>query len=158
LNPDFHAVLSEFSGERVEFLVVGAFALAAHGIPRATGDIDLWIRMEPDNARRVWRALARFGAPLVDVSEADFLTPDTVIQIGVPPSRIDVLTSIDGVEFTSAWERRVTVDVGGLVVPVIGREDLMHNKSAAGRPQDVADVARLRATGPVRKSDDRHGG
>lgn len=148
LNPDFREVLSEFAAERVEFVVVGAFALAAHGLPRAT-DIDLWVRPDQENAQRVWRALARFGAPVTEITPDDFAVPEMVVQIGVPPSRIDVLTSIDGVGFAEAWEERASIFVDGVEIPVIGREHLIRNKTAAGRPQDLADLARLRAlSGP----------
>ena len=152
LNPDFREVLSEFAAERVEFVVVGAFALAAHGLPRATAHIDLWVRPDQENAQRaqrVWRALARFGAPVTEITPDDFAVPEMVVQIGVPPSRIDVLTSIDGVGFAEAWEKRASIFVDGVEIPVIGREHLIRNKTAAGRPQDLADLARLRAlSGP----------
>ena len=102
LNPDYRDILSIFAEEQVKFLLVGAYALAAHGYMRATGYIDLWIRAEPANARRVMRALARFGTPLSQVTEADFSKPEIVFQIGLEPQRIDILTLIDGVEFTQA--------------------------------------------------------
>src|SRR4051794_38964480 len=106
LNPDFQDILSAFCDERVEFMVVGAYALAFHGFPRATGDIDLWIRRSDENARRVWRALIRFGAPLFDLTIDNLKTPDLALQIGLAPRRIDILTSIDGVEFDEAWPHR----------------------------------------------------
>jgi len=133
LNPDFLDILSAFSEERVEFLVVGAYALAVHGLPRATGDIDLWVRPTRDNARRVRAALARFGAPIGNLSEQDLVTRGTVFQIGVAPRRIDVLTSIDGVEFDEAWAARTMTRVGGVDIPVIGRAELIRNKKATGR-------------------------
>jgi hypothetical protein len=143
LNPDFQEILSTFSDERVEFLLVGAYAVAAHGIPRATGDIDLWIRPTPDNARRVWSALEIFGAPLSRFSPADFKKTGQVIQIGVAPGRIDLLTSIDGVEFDDAWHDRILVKVDGVIVPTISRPHLIANKRATARPQDLADAERL---------------
>ncbi|MEK6814070.1 MAG: hypothetical protein AABY65_05000 [Nitrospirota bacterium] len=143
LNPDYKDILSAFSDEKVEFLLVGAFALAAHGLPRATGDIDLWIRRTSLNAKRVIRALQVFGAPLADVSEKDFLTPGLVFQIGVAPRRIDILTSIDGVDFDEAWPEREEVAVGGIRIPLISRKHLIRNKRAVGRPQDEADARRL---------------
>src|SRR5436853_7042411 len=103
LNPDFHDILSAFGNTGVEFLLVGAYALAAHGLPRATGDIDLWVRCSKENAVRVLTALTRFGASVRDLTEADFTTPGMVVQIGVTPRRIDILTAIDGVEFNEAW-------------------------------------------------------
>ena len=100
LNPDFRDILSEFCGAEVEFLVVGAYALAAHGLPRATGDIDLWARPSPGNAERVMLALRRFGVSPADVNAADFTTPGIVFQIGVAPRRVDILTAIDAVNST----------------------------------------------------------
>lgn len=145
LNPDFRDALLCFNAERVEYLLVGAYALAAHGLPRATGDIDLWVRASPENATHVVRALIAFGAPADQFSVADFGLNDQILQLGVPPGRVDVITSIDGVTFDDAWPNRVTVEVDGLTVPVIGRADLLRNKRAAGRPQDLADVSRLEA-------------
>lgn len=143
LNPDFRDILSTFSEEAVDYLLVGAYAVAVYGLPRATGDIDLWVRRSPDNAARVWRALARFGAPLSGVTLEEFEEPGVVFQIGVAPRRIDILTSIDGIDFGDAWESRNAVEVDGIQVTVIGREDLVKNKKAVGRPQDLADVALL---------------
>ena len=143
LNPDFRDMLSAFSGERVEFMVVGAFALAAHGVVRATGDIDLWIQRSAENADRVLRALRRFGAPVSTISRDDLQAPDTVVQIGVVPSRIDILTSIDGLDFAAAEANRLYIQVEELLIPVIGRADLIANKKATGRPQDRADVESL---------------
>ncbi len=143
MNPHFREVLSEFCEEGVEFLLVGAQAVAAHGLPRATGDIDLWIRCSPENAKKVWRALSKFGAPIKDISIEDFQTPDLIIQVGLPPSRIDVITSIEAVEFDEAWAHKMEVVVEGLKIFVLSREHLIRNKKAAGRSQDIADVERL---------------
>ncbi len=143
MNPDFLDILSAFSEERVEFLVVGAYALAVHGLPRATGDIDLWVGPTRDNARRVRAALVRFGAPIGNLAEQDLVTRGTVFQIGVAPRRIDVLTSIDGVEFDGAWAARTITRVGGVDIPVIGRAELIRNKKATGRAKDLADAAWL---------------
>ena len=143
LNPDFRDMLSALSAEAAEFLVVGAYALAAHGHPRATGDIDLWINPAPENAARVWRALARFGSPLDDITTEDLSVPETVLQIGVAPRRIDLLTGIDGVDFIEAWQAREQIDLDGLNIPVISRSDLLRNKRATGRTQDRADAERL---------------
>jgi len=148
LNPDFRDILSALSDESADYLLVGAYAVAVHGIPRATGDLDLWVRVSAENAARVLRALARFGAPLNDVREADLTSPGMVVQIGVAPRRIDLLTTLDGLEFDAAWAHRTHVDVEGLRVPVIGRADLVRNKKAVGRPQDLADVARLESEAP----------
>jgi hypothetical protein len=148
VNPDYRDMLSALSAEGAEYLIVGAYALAVHGVPRATGDIDLWVRPTPDNAYRVLAALRRFGAPLSELGESDFAVPGTVFQIGVAPRRIDILTSIDGVEFAEAWAARRSVDVEGLSVPVLSREHLIRNKKATGRLQDSADVARLESQDP----------
>jgi hypothetical protein len=143
LNPDFRDMLSELNEAGAEYLVVGAYALAAHGTPRATGDIDIWVRPTPENARRVHAALTAFGAPSGQVSVDDLSAPDVVFQIGVAPRRIDILTSIDGVAFDDAWPRRETVEVDGVLVPILGREDFVANKKASGRPKDLADIASL---------------
>jgi hypothetical protein len=143
VNHDFVEMLSALSVAGVEYLLVGAHALAAHGRPRATGDLDIWLRPTPGNASRVWAALLQFGAPLHEISQEDLSEPDIVFQIGISPSRIDLLTSISGVEFENAWANRIMIDVSGLLIPTIGKEDLIRNKLAAGRPRDIADIAEL---------------
>jgi hypothetical protein len=143
MNSDFADMLSALSAAGVEFLIVGAHALAAHGVPRATGDLDIWIRPSPDNAARTLRALAAFGAPLSDLSVDDLTRPDTVFQMGVPPSRIDILSGITGVNFADAWDRRVTVQLTEGEVAVLSKADFIANKTAAGRPKDLADMALL---------------
>jgi hypothetical protein len=139
--------LCAFSEEKVEFMLVGAYAVAAHGLPRATGDIDLWIRCSDDNAGRVLKALAKFGAPLSKFTKQDLATPGIVIQLGVTPRRIDILTEITDVTFTEAAPSQVIVNVEGVDVPVISLPLLLKNKRAVGRPQDLADVARLESLG-----------
>ncbi len=143
LNPDFRDMLSALQDENVEVLLVGAYALAVHGFPRATGDMDIWIRLSENNTQRVWRALKRFGAPLQNVTADNFEAPDSVFQIGVAPRRIDILTSISGVQFDEAWPERKMVEVEGILFPVIGRAHLVQNKKATGRPKDRADAAWL---------------
>jgi len=143
LNPDFRDMLSCLSDEGVEFIVVGAYALAAHGFPRATGDIDIWVRNSSENAPRVLRALARFGAPMFDLSEEDFKATDRVVQLGVEPCRIDLLTGISGVEFDEAWENKSAVTLDGMHINILSRADLLKNKLAAGRDKDRGDVAWL---------------
>lgn len=143
LNPDFRDMLSVLCEEGAEFLLVGAYALATHGLPRATGDMDIWIRRSQENATRVWRALRRFGAPLTGLTEVDLNTPNLVFQIGIAPRLIDILTSIDAVQFDEAWPDRRVVEIEGLSIGVIGRSHLIQNKRAVGRPQDLADVAWL---------------
>lgn len=147
VNQDFAEMLSTLSGEGVEFLVVGAHALAAHGLPRATKDLDLWVGPGAGNAARAWRALAEFGAPLDQIDRADLERPGTIFQIGVPPHRIDVLTSIDGVSFPEAWARRASFRFHDLEIPVLCRDDLIAAKRAAGRPQDLVDLANLERLG-----------
>jgi|SRR5919112_1840916 predicted nucleotidyltransferase len=143
LNPDFREMLSCLKDEGVEFIVVGAYALAAHGLPRATGDMDVWVRNSRENAHRVMSALSKFGAPVSELSEDDFTSADMILQLGVEPCRIDLLTGIDGVEFDEAWGNKVGVTVDGLEVYVLSREDLIKNKRAAGREKDRGDVAWL---------------
>jgi hypothetical protein len=145
MNRDFVEMLAALSDAGADFLVVGAHALAAHGIPRATGDLDIWIRPTPDNAARVWTALERFGAPLDELRPDDLSSPDVVFQIGVSPSRIDLLTSITAVTFEEAWLNRIQVRVADQDVPTIGRNELIRNKRAVGRPRDLADVADIEA-------------
>jgi len=151
LNRDYNDILSALCAEGAEFLVVGAYAVGVHGIPRATGDIDIWVRPTSENARRVMRALKRFGAALLDLTEEDLATSDTVFQMGMAPSRIDVLTGISGVTFDQAWPSRMTVAIEGLMVPVIGRDDLLRNKAASGRPKDLADLAALGTSQTTKK-------
>jgi hypothetical protein len=142
-NSDFEEILLAFNAAEVNYLVVGAYAVAAHARPRATGDIDLWVEVSPENAQRVLRALARFGAPMDEINEATFREAEIVLQIGVAPIRIDILTSIDGVSFDEAWPNRVASTIGDVPTHVLGRLDLIRNKRAAGRPKDLADLERL---------------
>jgi hypothetical protein len=143
LDPDFRAFVESFDHNDVRYLIVGGYAVAAHGLPRFTGDLDAWILVDLENATRVVRALEEFGFGGLGLAIADFSVPDSVVQLGYPPHRIDILTSIDGVEFSEAWKRRLVLTADGLDLPFIGREDLLANKRAAGRPQDLADVDRL---------------
>lgn len=150
MNQDFRDIIGALQRHGVEFLVVGAHALAAHGIVRATGDLDIWIKRSPENARRVWAALAEFGAPLGQLAQEDFTTAQQVIQFGVAPTRIDILTDIDALVFDQAWPNRVEVDVEGLRVPILGRADLIRNKRATGRPKDQLDAEGLEQSEPAR--------
>ena len=143
VNQDFKDLIAELNAQGVEYLVVGAHALAAHGIVRATKDIDFWVRPTEFNARRAYRALASFGAPLDDLTEQDLTTPGLIFQIGVPPVRVDVITSIDGVEFDEAWPDRLESIFGDEPIAVLSIHHLIQNKRAAGRLQDLADVERL---------------
>jgi hypothetical protein len=145
LNEDFLDFLKALLTEKAQFLIVGAHALAVHGVARATGDLDLWILAEPNNAARVWRALIRFGAPVetLDISQADLERPEIVCQIGLPPRRIDLLTALTGVDFETAWQTRVVKSVEGLELSFIDRKTFITNKRATGRPRDLADLALL---------------
>ena len=140
LNPDFREMLLCLNEEEVDFLVVGAYALAAHGFPRATGDLDIWVRNNMENAESVIRALVRFGAPISNLSAADFTASDLVVQLGIEPCRIDLLTGIDGVSFDEAWENRVKIVVAEVEINVLSREHLLKNKLAAGRDKDQGDI------------------
>ncbi len=146
-NPDFRDLLVEFNAHAVEYLVVGAHALAAYGQIRATKDLDVWVRPERENARRVIAALRAFGAALHGLTEDDLTTPGVVFQMGVAPVRIDVLTMIDGVEFDEAWPNRLQTQFAGVPTSVVGRRELIRNKRAAGRAQDLADVEWLETHG-----------
>lgn len=150
LHEDYRDLRVLFADASVEFVIVGAYALAFHGAPRASGDIDLFVRPSLANAQRAFDALARFGAPLesAGVTAGDFAQPGAVYQIGLPPRRIDVLTEISGVTFDEAWTSRVVGEVEGRTVGFIGRAALLKNKEASGRPKDIADAARLRQTKP----------
>ncbi len=152
LNRDFVDVLRALGEAGAQFVVVGAYAMAAHGIPRATGDIDILVRPSPDNAQRVLTALRAFGAP-VDahgVTQEDLSTPGTVYEIGLPPRRIDVLTQISGVSFDEAWADRVVCGLSGLEFPVLSRAALARNKRAAGRSKDLVDLELIEVQEPRR--------
>jgi hypothetical protein len=149
LPQDFRDLLVELADAEAEFAIVGGYAVAFHGHPRATKDLDVLVRASPSNAKRVYRALAAFGAPLhaFEVAEADFVDYDGVLQIGVPPVRIDIINRIAGVSFDEAVAAGDAFDLDGRRIAVIGREPLIKNKRAVGRPQDVADVAALTRRG-----------
>ena len=143
LNPDFRDMLLSLNRAKVDFIVVGAFALSSHGRPRATGDIDIFLRNSAENADRVIEALRDFGAPLNKISSEDFTSNDNVVQIGVEPRRIDLMTRISGVTFDEAWKNKLLVSVDDLDVFVLSRADLLKNKSAADRSKDKGDIAWL---------------
>lgn len=143
LNPDFKDILSALCAHKVEFLLVGAYAMAAHGLPRATGDIDIWVRPDTANAALVMKALIDFGAPLGELTVAELATPGIIFQMGLPPRRIDLLTQISGVDFETAFAHRLEIELEGLIIPVLGRAELLINKRASGRAKDLPDVAWL---------------
>ena len=151
MNEDFLDMLRALQAAGARYLIVGAHALAGHGIPRATGDLDIWVEATAANAARVWQALTNFGAPIegLGIEQRDFIEPGMVVQVGLPPRRIDLMTSITGIEFDAAWATHVTVTVAGIAIPVLGRESLLANKRALGRPQDLADVDALSRQKPI---------
>ena len=144
LGPDLHDFLSLCVRHELRFLVVGGHAVGAHGHPRLTKNLDIWIWVDPENAARMVRVLEEFGFGSAGLTEADFVAEGDIIQLGQPPNRIDILTRLSGVEFESCWERRVVGLLDDLQVPFIGLSDLEQNKLSAGRHQDRADVAALR--------------
>ena len=143
LNEDYREMLQCLSDEGAEFLLVGAYALASHGYPRATMDIDIWVKPSPENATAVLRALRRFGAPLQHLSAIDLQREDTIFQVGVAPRRIDIITGVDGLDFGSAWAHSVEVEIEGLRIRIPSLDDLIRNKRASGRMKDLADVEAL---------------
>jgi len=145
LNDDYKEMLQLLKNNEVRFLVVGAYAMGAYGYPRATGDMDIWIMASGENSQRVFRALKEFGAPLAQIDETTFAARDIIFQIGVAPRRIDIITSIDGVDFEQAWQRRVDVEIDGLSVPFISKPDLIKNKESTGRDKDLLDVKYLKS-------------
>jgi hypothetical protein len=142
---DFIDLVTCLRLEDCDFLIVGAHALAAHGAPRATGDLDVLVRPEIENAERVFRALVRFGAPVVahDVSADDFVVPGTIYQMGLPPNRIDIITEISGVSYDEAASDTITGHLGPELVRCIGLDAMLRNKRAAGRAKDIADAETL---------------
>jgi hypothetical protein len=139
-------MLSALNDSGADYLVVGAHAVGHYCMPRATGDFDIWVRPTKENAQRVWLALEKFKAPRRKITVDDLHTPDNIYQIGVAPNRIDILTSITGVDFNEAWQNRTNHQIGGIPTAIIGREELLKNKRATGRPKDLADVAWLEQT------------
>jgi len=143
LNEDYREMLQALVGEKVKFLLVGAYALAAHGYPRATMDIDIWVMPSPANADAVLRALRRFGAPLHNLAKDDLERDGTVFQIGVAPRRIDIITAASGLQFDEAFSHSISVDIEGIEVHIPSVADLILNKRASGRTKDLADAEAL---------------
>jgi hypothetical protein len=143
LNPDFSDMLKCLNAQGVEYLVVGSFALALHGRPRVTGDIDLLVRPSSENAQRIMRALAEFGMALPGLNASDFSKPDQIVQLGFPPVRIDLITSITGVTWDEAWQGRVSGKMGGHPVHYLGLREFIANKKATGRAKDLGDIDSL---------------
>ena len=144
MNSDFKDLLSIFNETGVRYLVIGGYALAEHVEPRYTKDLDIWLDNSQENAHLVIAALREFGAPLLDVTADDFEVPTTVYQMGLPPSRIDLLAGLSEMDFTDCWARRKVVSMGELSINYISAEDLLFNKERVGRPQDRIDAENLR--------------
>jgi hypothetical protein len=144
LNSDFSDLLSALNAADVRYLVVGAYAVAYYAEPRFTKDLDVWVEPSSENASRVWQALETFGAPLQELTMEDLCTSGTVFQIGVPPNRVDVLTEISGgISFEEAWSQRMAAEFGTEKMWMIGETDLIRNKRATARPQDIRDLKML---------------
>ncbi len=142
---DFKELLRAFNDHAVKYLVVGGYAFGVHAEPRATKDLDIFIRADEENSKAIFRALAQYGAPLAGLSPSDFMD-GTAFQIGQPPTRIDILQRIDGVTFDEAWVNRIEGVIDGEIkIAVISKDDLIRNKLAVGREQDILDVKKLRA-------------
>jgi predicted nucleotidyltransferase len=147
ISSDFKELLQTFNDANVRYLIVGAHAVGYHGHPRGTRDFDIWVDHSPENAKHVFEALATFGAPLSQTTAEDFTGDDLIFQIGIEPVRVDVMTSISGVEFADAWPKRIEDELDGIPVAYIGKDDLVRNKRATGRHRDLADVEELLKSG-----------
>ncbi len=143
LNSDYKDMLQALLDNGVKFLLVGAYAMGAHGYPRATGDIDIWVEPSAENSERVYRSMGAFGAPLHEIDETTFATPGVVFQIGVAPRRIDIISAISGVGFDAAYQQRQIVEMEGLSIPILSLDDLIKNKRATGRDKDRLDADQL---------------
>ena len=143
LNRDYQELLQSFVSHNVRFLVVGGYALAAHGHPRYTKDLDIWVWTDPSNAERIVKSLESFGFDGLGLTALDFQEPDVVVQLGREPLRVDILTFATGLDFVTAYENRIMVSIGNLEVPFVSIGDLRTNKLATGRLRDIADAADL---------------
>ena len=153
LNEDYKDILHALSDEKVRFILVGAYALAAHGYPRATMDIDIWVMQSPQNAEAVLRALRRFGAPLNNLTKEDLQTDGTIFQIGVAPRRIDIITAASGLRFEETFQNSISVNIEGIEVHIPSIDDLIRNKRVSGRTKDLADAEALES---LKNSEPRH--
>jgi len=149
LAPDFDEFIASFVAHDVEFVIVGAYALALHGAPRFTGDLDVFVRPTVQNGSRVLDAIKAFGFPITDLQPRDIVTPDRILEMGVEPVQIHVMSAITGVSWDDAWRDRLMAPCGRQVVPFLGREMFLRYKRAAGRPKDLADIDAL--SGPDQK-------
>jgi hypothetical protein len=143
LPKDLKEFIELLNSHDVRYLIVGGYAVAYHGYPRMTGDIDIFVEVSRENAAKLEAVMAAFGFASLGLSSNDFLEPGVIIQLGYPPNRIDLITSLSGVTFGEAWEKRVSDVVDGLTLVFVGKEALMVNKAAAGRPKDLADLDAL---------------
>ncbi len=144
MNSDFKELLKNFADKKVKYLIIGGYAVAKHAEPRYTKDLDIWISNKRENAERIFQSLKEFGAPLQDVSVEDFTIPTLVFQIGIEPSRIDILMGLKDLDFDECWRRRATAALGDIEIQFISIDDLIFNKQLAGRPQDLIDVEILK--------------
>lgn len=151
-NENFSDLLTILLESNVEFLLIGAHAVMVYTKPRFTKDMDIWINPKPENAKKVYKALKLFGAPLRNVVEEDFSRPEIIYQMGGGSDRIDICTLVDGLEFDDAYKNRNFLNYGSLKVPILSREDLIKNKKASGRPQDILDLQKLQ-NGDFKKTD-----
>src|SRR3954462_2092044 len=149
LNSDLREFLALLNSNEVEYLIVGAFAVGFHGYPRYTGDLDVLVRPTPDNANRVLKTLREFGFESMGISAADLQAADCVIQLGVNPNRVDLLTAISGVAFEEAWAGHCDAELDGIATHFIGREELIRNKESTGRARDLGDADELRKRKPI---------
>ena len=145
LNKDYKDILLTLNEEKASYILVDAYALAAHGYPRATMDIDIWVKPSPENSEAVLKAIRRFGAPLVNLTQKDLLRNDTVFQIGVAPRRIDIITGASGLRFEDAERNAVKVKIDGIEIKILSLQDLIINKVASGRPKDIVDADMLKS-------------
>ncbi len=143
LNNDYKEMLQLLLDNGARFLLVGAYAMGAHGYPRATGDMDIWVEPTQDNSKRVYRSLVQFGSPLQDINDKTFVEPGIVFQIGVVPRRIDIITTLSGLEFDQAYPQRQIVEIEELRIPILSLGDLIRNKRATGRDKDRLDADQL---------------
>lgn len=143
LSTDCREFIALLRSESVDFLIVGAAALAAHGRPRYSGDVDFWIRCDEDTASKMERVIQKFGFASTKLTAQDFATPDKVIQLGIAPNRIDILTGLTALNFEDAWTKQVEIKLDGMALPVLDKESFRRNKAALGRNKDLADIENL---------------
>jgi len=143
LNEDYREILQILLRNEVKFLVVGAYAMAAYGYPRATGDFDIWVDTTLENSQRIYKSVSDFGAPLAEITERTFTEKGIVFQIGVAPRRIDIITHIDGVEFHNAYQDKEEVEIENMKIPFLSKSNLIKNKKSTGREKDKIDIIYL---------------